>query len=51
MPFVKDQPTVAALAEQLNVTEKTIRNCVNRSETLTLDHGNVIFQNGKNPYI
>ena len=50
LSFVKGQPTVAALAEQLNVTEKTVRNCVNRSDVLTLDHGIVIFQNGKNPY-
>lgn len=51
LSFVKGKASVAALAEQLGVTEKTIRNCVNRSEVLMLDHGIVIFQNGKNPYI
>ena len=42
--IIEGEPTVAAIAEHLDVTEKTVRNCVNRSDSLLMDRGIVRFQ-------
>jgi hypothetical protein len=42
--FLPGEPTVAAVAQHLGVTEKTVRNCVNRSDSLLIDRGIVSLQ-------
>jgi len=47
LDVVEGEPTIPAVAVHLGVSEKTVRNCVNRAESLLIDGGVIRFQKGQ----